>query len=101
MTYKSLIFTTHALARSKQRHLQLEDIYQTVKFPEKTISLDKGKVKVIKHLGGRQIQVVTAPASEKNQRLLISVWVRGEEDQASLLIQIFESFKRLVKFMVN
>ena len=98
MTYKSLIFTTHALERSQQRHLQLEDIYQTVKFPTKAISLDHDKLKAIKQINGRQIQVVTAPKAA-NQRLVISVWVRGEEDQASLLMQIFESLKSLVKFI--
>jgi len=58
-TYKNLVFTKHALERTSGRVLTQDAIYQTV----------------------------TAPI-ENHQWLVVSAWVRGEEDRESLVWQL-------------
>ncbi len=82
-TYKNLVFTKHAWTRAKDRSLSKDLIYQVVSFPDKTYH-NQANFKFIRIINGRKIHVVATPI-ENNKFLIISTWVRGEEDQQSII----------------
>lgn len=100
MIYKNLIFTNHALERMKKRSLDSEDVYQAISYPENILKLEKFKKKYIKKIRERNIQVVVAPAKQNpEQKLVVSVWVRGENDKPGVIIQIFTSLFKFIKWI--
>jgi len=98
-TYKNLVFTKHALERTSDRSLSKDVIYQTVSSPDKTFH-NKSNFKFIRTISGRKIHVVATPI-ENNKFLVISTWVRGEEDKESLMWQIISLPFRLVWWIVK
>ncbi|MFZ5437751.1 MAG: DUF4258 domain-containing protein [Patescibacteria group bacterium] len=82
-TYKNLVFTKHAWTRAKDRSLSKDLIYQVVSLPDKTYH-NQDNFKFIRIINGRKIHVVATPI-ENNKFLIISTWVRGEEDQQSII----------------
>ena len=85
-TYKNLVFSKHALARLKDRTLNQDAIYQAVSFPDKSFA-NKDSTKFIKLINDRLIHVVATPI-KNNQWLIVSAWVRGEEDKQSIIWQL-------------
>lgn len=85
-TYKNLVFSKHALGRLSGRVLTQDAIYQTVTAPDQTF-LDKNNTKFIRTVNNRRIHVVTEPI-ENHQWLVVSAWVRGEEDKEPLVWQL-------------
>lgn len=96
--YKNLVFTKHALARLSDRVLTQDVVYQTVNWPDKSYPKEKN-TKFIRTINNRLIHAVAAPI-ENNQWLIISVWVRGEEDREPLMWQILSfPFKLIWQLM--
>jgi hypothetical protein len=93
-TYKNLVFTKHALERLSDRTITQDAIYQTVQAPDRSLP-GQGNTKFIRAVSGRLIHVVAAPI-KKHQWLVVSVWVRGEEDREPLAWQIITLPFRLV-----
>ncbi len=96
-----LIFTTHAEERRRYRKIAESDIEHVLKRPDKTFPGKKpDTVKFIKFIDGRQHQVVAKFLKDQNAWLILSVWIRGEEDSnwmsslISLIKNIFSLFKR-------
>lgn len=85
-TYKNLVFTKHALERLNDRVLTQDTIHQTVTSPDKTFP-SKSNTKFIRTMSNRRIHVVAAPI-ENNQWLIVSAWVRGEEDREPVVWQL-------------
>ncbi len=95
-SYKNLIFTKHAYDRIKQRSVSMDAIYQTVKNPDKKQSKGEGKQKYFKTIRNRNYQVIATYKSDQNKFLVISAWVRGEDDRLPLAwILITSPFKFL------
>ncbi len=88
LRYKNLVFTNHAYQRSLSRSITKENIFQTVNNPSQKIALPDNKVKFIKKINDRQIQIIATKLPDSQQWLIVSVWVRGEADQPSLVWQI-------------
>ncbi len=87
--YQGVIFTTHALERAQKRSVSQYDVVQVIKYPEVTQKTEKpGSTKFIKEISGRNIHVVASHLKDKDQWLVVSVWVRGEDDQASFAWQL-------------
>lgn len=76
-----IILSKHALERAKFRNIELSVIEQIILNPEQKINLKDGKFKFIKNLNNRHYQVVAADIKKENKWLVISVWVRGEDDK--------------------
>ena len=77
----SIILTHHAQDRMNQRHLSRSDIEKTLSHPDSSFpGKKKGTVKFIREIGGRNHQVVAKLLENKKDWLVLSVWVRGEED---------------------
>lgn len=85
-TYKNLVFTNHAWARVQDRSVSRDAVYLTVSFPDKTFH-NQDNYKFIKTVNGRKIHVVATPI-ENNKYLIISTWVRGEDDREPLIWQL-------------
>jgi hypothetical protein len=98
-TYKNLVFTKHAWERIKDRSLSKDVIYQTVSSPNKTFH-NKDNFKFIRTISGRRIHVVATPI-ENNKFLVISTWVRGEEDKVPLMWQIISLPFKLVWWIIK
>lgn len=76
-----IILSKHALERARLRKIELSAIEQIILNPEQKINLRDGKFKFIKTLNNRRYQIVAADVKKENKWLVISVWVRGEDDR--------------------
>lgn len=82
--YGGFIWTNHVLERIKQRGLTQADVLAVLKNPAKTFPGHKnGSVKFIRTLGGRRIHAVAVLNEDDKKWVVVSVWVRGEEDRLS------------------
>lgn len=88
MEYKNLVFTKHAEDRLKDRWITVDAIYDTVNHPDHSKQQLEQKTKFIKWVKQRQVQVVATFLPDQKKWLVISVWVRGEEDTIPLLWQV-------------
>lgn len=86
-TYRDLIFTNHAYHRLKQRSLSADGVWQTIHQPISKVKSGKGH-KYIRQIGDRNYQVVANFLSQENKYLIVSLWVRGEDDRLPLTWQI-------------
>ena len=96
-----IIFTKHALDRSQQRYVTQEKIEQVLQNPDKTIQIGGGKSKFTRVIDQRHVQVVASYLSNEDKWLVISAWVRGEEDSAPVLDQLIGSFAKGLVWIVR
>jgi len=89
-----IIFTKHALSRSQQRYVPQDKIEQVLLYPDNTFSLEDNKTKFIRVIDQRQFQVIASYLAKEDKWLVISAWVRGEEDSKPILDQLIEGFGR-------
>jgi hypothetical protein len=91
-TYKELVFTNHATDRRQLRKLTEHQIWEVINHPDKEFGQGTEKVKFIKTIKDRHIHVVAKPLNDPRQPnsewLVISVWVRGEDDPVPLVWQL-------------
>lgn len=99
-TYKDLIFTNHAYHRLKQRSLSFDGVWQTVHYPNKK-NKSGSNFKFVKVIGDRNYQVVANFLKSENKYLIVSVWVRGEDDHAPLVWQILTLPFRLLWWLLK
>lgn len=101
--YKNLIFTKHALARMRERSVSNDSIFRVIQAPD-TIKGDKSgskPVKFVRLYNDRLYHVIAQWKRQERAWLVVSVWVRGEDDRESILAQLlllpFRLFWRLLK----
>ncbi|MGD9129166.1 MAG: DUF4258 domain-containing protein [Candidatus Woesebacteria bacterium] len=104
--YKNLVFTKHALDRLKSRSLTQEHIYQTINFPDLSKkSRQAGTKKFIKKIKGRKVHSIASFLDDQKKWLVISVWVRGEEDKLPFIWQFitlpFKLFIKILKLIIK
>lgn len=88
--YKNIIFTKHALERMNKRSISTDRIWQVINHPDKSFvessSGSKGTTKkFLKEVGGRKYQAVATYLTDEKKYLVISTWVRGEDDKQSII----------------
>ncbi len=80
-TYKSLIFTNHALARMKDRSITADSVWRVVQHPDRTKPEGKpNTTRFIRTINDRTHHVVATYLPERKKTLIVSTWIRGEED---------------------
>ena len=89
--YKNLVFTTHALERLKERSLSQDTVYQAVNRPDFQKDIGDTKTKFFKTIRTRKVQVIGTYLSKEKKWLVVSVWVRGEEDPVPIVWRILVS----------
>jgi len=97
--YKNLVFTNHALERLKLRSISQDQVQQVLSYPDKKNPSNKlQQVKFIRLIDNRNIHLVAKYLSDQNKWLIVSVWVRGEEDPTPLMWKIITfPFKIIAK----
>ena len=102
-TYQNLIFTSHALARMRERSISDSSVYQVIRTPDSRKGApDSGKpVKFIKLLNTRKYHIVAQWKKNEQKWLVISVWVRGEDDREPLAVQLLLLPFRLVWWILK
>jgi hypothetical protein len=102
MDYHGFIFTKHALERANDRAVDQEAVVKVLNHPDQTKPTEKpGTVKFIRTLDGRQIHVVATYLADQKKWLIISVWVRGEEDKVPLSWQVITMPFKLIWWLIK
>lgn len=79
--YGGVVWTNHALERLKRRGISQSEALSVMRKPEKSFPGKKNNsVKFIKTISGRPIHLV-ATMSDQKKWVVMSAWVRGENDQ--------------------
>ncbi|MDQ3008580.1 MAG: DUF4258 domain-containing protein [bacterium] len=87
--YQGFIFSNHALERINDRSLTMEMVAKTLQHPDKTYPADKPNMtKFIRTLHKRKVHVVASYLPDTKKWLVVSTWVRGEDDKVPLSWQI-------------
>lgn len=86
-TYKNIIFTKHAWERKKQRSISDEAVFLTLKYPDR-VKEDSDSATFIKKVYNRTVHAVAEYLPKEKKWLIISVWVRGEDDKLPLQWQV-------------
>ncbi len=83
------IFTKHALQRLSERAISQEKAELVLRNPDKTIPGKKpNTVKFIRTLNDRNIQIVATYLEDQKKWLVVSAWVRGEDDKVPFMWQV-------------
>lgn len=102
MKYKNLIFTKHGKERLNDRTITADAVYQVINSPDQKFEQGKNW-KFIRLLQGRKYHVVASYLKSERTWLIVSVWVRGEEDRVPLVWQLltlpFKGVWWLLKFL--
>ena len=97
----SVIFTHHAEERLEKRRIAKSDIERTISKPDKSFPGKKqGTVKFIRRIDHRNHQVIAKRLENKKDWLVLSVWVRGEDDFNWVEWVVLAPF-RLIAFFVK
>ena len=99
--YKNIIFTNHALDRLKDRSINYAHIADVVNYPDKKFHAKGESFKFIKIIHGRKVHAVASFLKKENKWLIISVWVRGEDDKAPLMWQMLVLPFKLIWWIVK
>jgi len=96
------IFTTHARERLQQRNIPLSDAESVLRNPDKTYPGKKpNTVKFIRTINYRRVELIATHLSDQKKWLVVSAWVRGEDDKVPLSWQIIALPFRLVWWVVK
>ncbi len=83
------IFTKHALQRLKERAISVDQAESVLRNPSQTIPGKKpNTVKFIRELNGRNTQLVGTYLADQKKWLIVSAWVRGEDDKVPFVWQV-------------
>src|SRR5260221_72255 len=96
------IFTTHAKERLQQRSIPISDAELVLRQPAQTFPGKKvGTTKFVRDVGGRNIQLVATYLQDQKKWLVVSAWVRGEEDRVPLVWQILVAPFKLAWWLIK
>lgn len=90
INHNTVVFTKHARERSGLRSVNDDMIIQVMRNPVQTQKVEDGKIKFIGKVMGAKVHVVSKPIVEENKWLVITIWVRGEDDAGNFT----DSYKR-------
>lgn len=76
-----IVLSKHALERARSRQMELYAIEQLILYPDHKKDLGESKFKFQKIVKNRNYQAVATWLAKENKWLIISVWVRGEDDR--------------------
>jgi hypothetical protein len=98
----NVIFTKHAKERMSLRSVSEGDVLSVLQKPDRSEPTDKPETtKFIRTLRGRDMQVIARHLSAEKKTLVISVWVRGEDDPEPLIWTILMLPLKLLWWIVK
>ncbi|NCN50847.1 MAG: DUF4258 domain-containing protein [Candidatus Pacebacteria bacterium] len=83
-TYKNIVFTKHAAERMALRSIADHSVWETITYPESVKSEQKQSKRYIKTINGRRHFVVASYLPAEKKYLVVSTWIRGEDDRVPL-----------------
>ena len=86
--YENVIFTDHALKRLRRRRITADMVVRTIQKPDRRELEADGDTKFIKDIQTRKVHVVSRYLDDQQRWLVISAWVRGEEDPKPLWLRL-------------
>jgi len=99
--YKNLIFTEHAMQRMRRRRISQDAVVQVVRKPQVTESEDNGNKRFVRVVKDRNYHVIAKYLTDEKRWLIVSAWVRGEDDPEPLwrrvLLLPFRVLRRLLR----
>lgn len=99
--YKNLVFTNHAFDRIQSRTITQDAVYLTVNSADQKYKTDNNGVKFIKTVKGRKVHVVANYLEKEHKWLIVSVWVRGEDDKVPFVWSLITfPFKLTYKLLI-
>lgn len=96
-----IILSKHALERARSRKMDLYPIERTIIDPDQKISLGEQKFKFLKNVSGRKYQLVATYIAKEDKWLIISAWVRGEEDRLPFIWTLITAPFRLLWWLLK
>lgn len=103
--YKNLIFSNHAFERIKGRSVSQDAVWAAINHPDKRFSQGENTTKFIRSVSNRKVHAVATFLKHEQKWLVVSVWVRGEDDQLPLVWQLitlpFKILWWLLKLIFN
>jgi hypothetical protein len=99
MVTVKVIYTKHAQERIERRSLNRTSIETTIANPDKRWRQESNEYKFIKQQGTRRYHVVARFLPAQRAWLVISAWVRGEEDRSILWDVLVAPFKWLLRLI--
>ncbi|MCB9460117.1 MAG: DUF4258 domain-containing protein [Anaerolineaceae bacterium] len=104
ISHRTVIFTNHARDRLDLRKISKDMVIQVMRNPNRTYAIDDGKIKFIGKTMGAKVHAVCKPILEENKWLVITLWVRGEDDAGNFIntrrSSIGEKFKLTILYPV-
>lgn len=99
----SVILTKHARERLQKRTISEDVLESVIAHPDQTFPGQKpNTIKFIRTINGRNIQLIGTFLPDEKKWLIVSAWVRGENDQPPIIWQFiilpFKIIKYLLKF---
>lgn len=90
INHQTVVFTKHARERRDLRSVSDDMIIQVMRNPVQIQKIEDGKIKFIGKAMGAKVHVISKPIVEENKWLVITIWVRGEDDAGNFA----DSYKR-------
>lgn len=78
--YKNVIFTDHAIQRLKRRRISQDMAVDAVRKPDRKQAEDDEKTRFVREIKGRNVQIVATYLKDEQQWMVVTGWVRGEDD---------------------
>src|SRR5258708_6649532 len=96
------IFTKHALQRLKERGISVDQAEMVLRNPSQTIPGKKpDTVKFMRDVNGRNMQLVGTYLADQKKWLIVSAWVRAEEDRIPLIWQVITAPFKLAWWLLK
>jgi hypothetical protein len=86
MKFDNVAFTKHALERLELRRISREMVMQTIRNPNRQFVEANGNIKFIRKVSGCKVHAICKPLPEESKWLVVSVWVRGEDNHGNQTI---------------
>ena len=99
--YHNLIFTTHASQRMNERSSAADKVESVIVSPHTVQKQNAHTSKFIKTINSRKYQVIAQWKAEQQKWLVISVWVRGEDDKEPFAVQLLLLPFRLIWWVIK
>lgn len=101
--YKNVIFTKHAAERMALRSISEHSVWETISYPDSVKSENQNSKRYIKNIHDRRYFVVASYIHNEKKFLVISCWVRGEDDRVPLMWTLitlpFKILWKIIRFI--
>ena len=85
INHETVVFSKHAKERLDLRRIGEDMVIQVMRKPTASHKIDDGKIKFVGKSMGAKVHAICKPLPEENKWLVITLWVRGEDDAGNFV----------------